>query len=228
MAAVWAFGSCSRMMPFRAIEPLGQQLQFLVRRHHDSSRWPTDRRRTPRCRAPAAGRAWPAWSGSPESGRTACSGPWSRRRAAPFRPPRCRGRFRSVGFVGVDLHQAAVRPGVVADGVAFGRDPPHQIGMFRGGLADQEEGRLHAFVRQRRQHFRRRRRPRAVIEGQHHLMIPQRQRLRKVLQPDPRRGGGIDMKNARGAERVLARTFRRLAPRRSQRRSNERSRRQQP
>ena len=56
----------------------------------------------------------------------------------------------------------------------------------------------------------RRRRPRAVVEGQHHLVIPQRQRLRKALQADARRGGGIDGENARGAERVLARTFRGL------------------
>ena len=38
--------------------------------------------------------------------------------------------------------------------------------------------------------------PRAVIEGQHDLVVLERQRLRKTLQAHARRGGGIDGENA--------------------------------
>ena len=158
-----------------------------------------------RCRASAAS------SRNRESGRTACSGWWSRHRAAPSRPRRCPCRFRSAAFCRLHAFQIAVRPGVMADGVARGRDPAHQRRMFGGGLADQEEGGAHAFMGQRRQHFGVGCRPWPVVEGQHHLAILQRQRLRKTLQADPRGGRRIDGENARGAERVLARTSARAA-----------------
>ncbi len=96
------------------------------------------------------------------------------------------------GRIGLDSLQAWMGPGVGADGVAFRRDPAHQFRVFRRRLADQEKRRVHAFMGQRRQHLRRGRRPWAVIEGQHHLVIFKRQRLRKALEPDPRRSGGID------------------------------------
>jgi len=67
---------------------------------------------------------------------------------------------------------------------------------------------------QRRQHPRGGGRPGAVVECQHDFVVGERQRLRKAFQPDPWRGGGIDLENARGAERgaqsILARTVRRL------------------
>ena len=110
---------------------------------------------------------------------------------------------------GRDLRQVAVAPAVVPDGVAPGRDLAHQCGMFGGRLADQEERRLHALHGQRCQHFRRRRRRWAVIEGQHDLVIAERQRVRKLFQPDPRRGGGIDGKHARRAKHAGARARRR-------------------
>src|SRR5258707_1086953 len=109
-----------------------------------------------------------------------------------------------------DSHQAAVQPGMMPDGVALGRDPSHQAWMLGSRLADQEERRAHAFMGQRRQHSLRGRGPRAVVERQHHLVIPQRQRLRKALQPNPRGFGGVDAKNPRGTERSLAWTVRRL------------------
>jgi hypothetical protein len=40
----------------------------------------------------------------------------------------------------------------------------------------------HAFFGERRQHLWRRRRPRPVFEGQHDLVIPERQRLTEILQ----------------------------------------------
>ena len=57
------------------------------------------------------------------------------------------------GRLRLHVFQIAVGPGVVRDGVALGRDSSHQFGMFGGRLADQEEGRAHAFMRQRRQHL---------------------------------------------------------------------------
>src|SRR5882724_5389449 len=59
-------------------------------------------------------------------------------------------------------------------------------------------------------------RTRGVVGCEDDLVIFQRQRLWKVFQADPRRGGRVDAKNARGAERPLARTVRcpgRHAPR---------------
>jgi hypothetical protein len=58
--------------------------------------------------------------------------------------------------------------------MAPGGDPPHQFRVFGRGLPDQEKGGVHALTRQRRQHPRRRRRPRTIIEGQHHLVVIER------------------------------------------------------
>ncbi|MEY9919789.1 hypothetical protein ABIF99_006104 [Bradyrhizobium japonicum] len=110
---------------------------------------------------------------------------------------------------GIRAHEG-VRPGVVADGVALARDALDHVRMFGGVQADQEEGGAHAFLRQRRQHLRRRRRMRAIVEGQDDLVIGERQRLRKALEAHARRGLGVDAQNARGAERVLARAVRGL------------------
>jgi hypothetical protein len=124
-------------------------------------------------------------------------------------------------LTGFDPHQAAVRPGVMADSMALGGDPPHQSRVLGGRLSDQEERRAHAFLCQRRQDPRCRRRPRAVVEGQHHLVVLKRQGLRKALQSDARRLCGIDAKNTRGAERARARTLRRLRCRRADKRGND-------
>jgi hypothetical protein len=63
--------------------------------------------------------------------------------------------------------------------------------------------------------------PGAVIERQHDLVIPKRQRLWKAFQADPRGGGGIDAEDARGAERSLARTVRCVGRRAPRHRSDE-------
>ena len=141
--------------------------------HHDAARLQQVQRRRRR-------------SKNRESGRTACSASWSPRRAAPFRPPRCRGRFRAMASLrGISLRSMRSRCGapMVWPSAAILRT---SVGMFGGGLADQEECREHAFLRERRQHLWRGRRPRPVVEGQHHLVILERQRLRKALQADAR------------------------------------------
>ncbi len=91
------------------------------------------------------------------------------------------------------------------DGVAVCRHPPHQRRMCRRTLADQEERGPDAFARQRVEDLSGSRRIGAVIEGQHHLMVRQRQGLRKALQADARSGGRIHRHDAGGAQRVLAR-----------------------
>ena len=68
-------------------------------------------------------------------------------------------------------------PGVMPDGVALGRDFARQFRVFRRVLTDQEERRVHAFLRQCCKHTRRRGWPWAVIERQYDLMIFKRQRL---------------------------------------------------
>ena len=115
-----------------------------------------------------------------------------------------------LGLFRFDLLQAAVQPCVMPDGMAFGRDPPHQFRMPGRGFSDQKERRAHALSRQGRKDPRRRRRPWAIIEGQHHLMVVERQGLRKVFQSDARRVRRIDRENARGAERARARTLSRV------------------
>src|SRR5437763_17094204 len=100
-------------------------------------------------------------------------------------------------------------PGMISDRVSRGRDPPGQLWMFGSWLADQKEGRVHAFPRQGGQYLRRRRRPWAIIEGQHHLVVPERQGLWKILQPHARVGGRVAANDTRRAKRPLARTVRR-------------------
>jgi hypothetical protein len=87
-------------------------------------------------------------------------------------------------------------PGVVRDGMTLGRYSAHQLGMFRSGLADQEECRAHALLRENSQYLAVSCRPWPVVEGQHHFMVLQRKRLRKALEADARGGGGVHRENA--------------------------------
>ena len=187
MAAVCALGSCSRMMPLRAIcEPLGQQFQFLLRRHL----------------VPVAG---------PEVGaehRDAALLQIVERLRRHFEVGKAkerRGRRRGGGAVKrrfdrrdalVDLaggvfrlhvFQIAMGPGVVPDGVALGRDrcapvpdaptPACRSGrMWRARIPAPAPLSTLGVVAG----------PRPVVEGQHHLVVFQRQRLRKALQADAR------------------------------------------
>jgi len=74
----------------------------------------------------------------------------------------------------------------MGDGVAEGGDLPHHFRMRGRAPADHEECGEHAFMRERGQHLRRGAGPRPVIEGQHDLVVLQRQRLWKALQADAR------------------------------------------
>ena len=67
--------------------------------------------------------------------------------------------------------------------MALGHFAPRQRRIGCGIAADEKEGRLDAFVGQRIEHPRRRRRPGSIVEGQHHFMVGERQSLRIGLNP---------------------------------------------
>ena len=114
MAAVCALGSCSRMMPLRAIlQPLGEQFQLLLPASSAPSRWPRGRRRTRRCRAVCRRPASRASFQKRESERTACSGSSWPSREAPFRPPRCPCRSRRSAAVRLHVFEIVMGPGVM-------------------------------------------------------------------------------------------------------------------
>jgi hypothetical protein len=108
-----------------------------------------------------------------------------------------------------DPRQIAVRPGVMADRMSLGGDPlDHRRHLVRA-LADHEEGGVNALVAQCLQHGGGGR-GRAVVEGQHDLLVVERQRLREALGADARILCGIDGEDARGPERPRARAVRRV------------------
>ena len=141
-----ALGSCSRMMPLRAALSRSVSsfnscsgvigFQSLAQRSAPNTTMPRD------CsRSSVAGVL-----SKPGKRKNGVLGVVVAPRAAPFRPPRCRDRSASTASSGLICARLRMGPGVGADGVALGRDPPHQFGVLRGGLADQEEGRAHAFA----------------------------------------------------------------------------------
>ena len=92
--------------------------------------------------------------------------------------------------------------GVGADGVAGVTHFAHHLRVGVRHLADDKEGRLDALrgedIEDRFGVFRQR----TVVEGQHHLMVIEWQRLRILHGADARMLGGIDHQRARGAERI--------------------------
>ena len=91
---------------------------------------------------------------------------------------------------------------VGADGVAGVAELADAFGIFPGHAADDEEGRLHALRGEDFQHLVAVVRQRAVIEGQHHLVIFQRQRFGILHGADARMLARVDHQGSRGAERV--------------------------
>ena len=91
---------------------------------------------------------------------------------------------------------------VGADGVAGGDELAHAFRVGPGLLADDEEGCLDALIGEDLQHLVAVARQRTVIEGQHHLVIPERQGLRILHRADARMLARIDHEGSRGAERV--------------------------
>src|SRR5262249_58853491 len=97
---------------------------------------------------------------------------------------------------------------VSPDSVAGIANAPHRIGEVARHFADDEVGRLYAFVFEYVQHLGRAGRQRTVVEGDHDLMIFQRQGLVILHGAETRVLGGIDHKCPARAERVgVARAF---------------------
>src|SRR6266446_1132973 len=88
------------------------------------------------------------------------------------------------------------------DGVAGIADAPYRLGEIARHFADQEVGRLHAFVFEDVQHLGRAGRQRTVVEGEHDLVVFQRQALVVLHGAEPRMLGGIDHYGPAGAQRV--------------------------
>src|SRR5450631_2771888 len=78
---------------------------------------------------------------------------------------------------------------VVCNRVALGQLAPGEFGMGGGIAAEQEERCPHAFALEGIEHGRGGARPRAVIEGEHHLLVSKGQGAGEVLATDPRGGG---------------------------------------
>ena len=91
---------------------------------------------------------------------------------------------------------------VVADGVAGLADFAQQVRIAARHAADDEIGGLHAMLGQHIEHAVGVGRQRAVVEGQHDLVVLERQRARVVDRADARMLLRIDRQHAAGAERI--------------------------
>jgi hypothetical protein len=91
---------------------------------------------------------------------------------------------------------------VVADDVAVGVDALEQVGIAARHPADDEVVGLHAMLGQHVQHAVGVGRHRPVVEGQHDLLVLQRQRLLVLHAADAREFVRVDRHHAAGAERV--------------------------
>jgi hypothetical protein len=140
----------------------------------------------------------------------------------------CRGD-RGKALLDLALHQVArhavegerVVLAVIADGVAGVADFLQQIRITARHAADDEVGRLHAVLGQHVQHAVGVGRQRAVVEGQHHLAVFQRQRALVLDRADARIVLRIDREHAAGAERVrIARAIGGARVRRAKRRQH--------
>ncbi len=89
-----------------------------------------------------------------------------------------------------------------ADGVAGGLDLADHVGIGRRHLADEEKRRLHAFAGQRVEHMVGAGRQRAVVEGEHDLMVFERQALAVLHAAEAGMLDRVDHDGATGPERI--------------------------
>src|SRR5258708_32639626 len=81
--------------------------------------------------------------------------------------------------------QVRMRPGMGADAMAGRRHLFENFGMVGRVLADREEHRLGAFIRERFEHGGRVYRPGTVVEGQHDFLVRQEVELLEMLVGPP-------------------------------------------
>ena len=91
---------------------------------------------------------------------------------------------------------------VVRDRVAFVVDAPHDRRIAAHHAPDHEEGRLHAFGRERVEDAIGVRRQRTVVESQHDLAVPERQRFPVLKAAEPSMLARIDDDGAADPERA--------------------------
>ena len=107
-----------------------------------------------------------------------------------------------LGLVDRQFRQIGMRPGMRADGVPCRGHLLEDFGMPHGVLADGEEQGLGALRRERLEDCGGVAGPRAVVEGQHHLVLAQKIVGFEVLEAEAGPAGGIDLHDTRDAERI--------------------------
>ncbi len=100
------------------------------------------------------------------------------------------------------IHGQRVILGMGGDGVAGGGELVHAFRIGARLLTDGEEDRLDAIIGEDLQHLVAVAGQRPIIEGQDHLVIPERQRLGILHGADSRMFARIDHQGTRGADRV--------------------------
>ncbi len=121
-----------------------------------------------------------------------------------------RGRDRNDALFDFVLHGVERRAieaeqmvlAVGADGVAFGEDAAGEVRIAAGHAADQEIVGLHAMLGQHVEHAIGVGRQRAVIEGQHDLLVLERQRTGVLHRADAGEFARVDRQHPAGAERI--------------------------
>ena len=95
-----------------------------------------------------------------------------------------------------------MRPGVVGDRVALQHFAAGDLRQALGVAADLEECRANALIGERAQDFRRRLGGGAVVEGEDHLMVGERDRSRIGLEADLEAALSADLDDARRSKLV--------------------------
>ncbi len=135
--------------------------------------------------------------------------------------------LENVGPGGGGAHEAQGRlgmgVGMVSDGVALQRLAPRDPRQAFRVAADVEEGGADALVGQRVEDFRGRRGVRPVVEGDDHLMVGERDRLRIALEADLEAAMRSDGDDSRRAELVRP-AFARRRGARAEHQRNQRAR----
>src|SRR6266404_8166661 len=96
--------------------------------------------------------------------------------------------------------QVRMRPSMGADAMAGRRHLFENFGMVGRVLADREEHRLGAFIRERFEHGGRVYRPGTVVEGQHDFLVRQEVELLEMLEAETWPAGSVDFHDAADTE----------------------------
>jgi hypothetical protein len=95
-----------------------------------------------------------------------------------------------------------MRPSMGADAIAGRRHLFENFGMVGRVLADREEHRLGAFIRERFEHGGRVYRPGTVVEGQHDFLVRQEVELLEMLEAETWPTGSVDFHHPADTERI--------------------------